>query len=73
MRTAGYTGSPRNFRRLVADAKSAWRTNHHRGQRPGVWAPGDMLVIDSGEIGPLSVFCAVLAWSRWRFVFFADN
>jgi hypothetical protein len=26
-----------------------------------------------GEIGSLFVFCAVLAWSRWRFVFFADN
>ena len=33
----------------------------------------DMLVIDWGEIGSLSVFCAVLAWSRWRFVCFADN
>ena len=32
-----------------------------------------MLVIDWGEIGSLSVFCAVLAWSRWRFVYFADN
>jgi hypothetical protein len=31
------------------------------------------LVIDWGEIGPLYVFCAVLAWSRWRFVRFADN
>ena len=72
-RAAGYTGSPRNFRRLVADTKSAWRANHHRGRRPGVWTPGDMLVIDWGEIGALSVFCAVLAWSRWRFVFFADN
>jgi transposase len=72
-RAAGYTGSPRNFRRLVAEVKSAWRSNHHRGRRPGVWAPGDMLVIDWGEIGLLSVFCAVLAWSRWRFVFFADN
>lgn len=70
---AGYTGSARNLRRLVADAKAAWRADHHRGRRPGVWAPGDMLVIDWGEIGPLSVFCAVLAWSRWRFVFFADN
>jgi Integrase core domain len=70
---AGYTGSPRNFRRLVADAKAAWRADHHRGRRPGVWTPGDMLVIDWGEIGALSVFCAVLAWSRWRFVFFADN
>ena len=32
-----------------------------------------MLVFDWGEIGPLFVFCAVLAWSRLRFVFFADN
>jgi transposase len=70
---AGYSGSARNFRRLVADAKAAWRADHHRGRRPGVWAPGDMLVIDWGEIGPLFVFCAVMAWSRWRFVFFADN
>jgi len=67
---AGYSGSARNLRRLVADEK---RADHHRGRRPGVWAPGDMLVIDWGEIGPLFVFCAVLAWSRWRFVFFADN
>ncbi len=43
------------------------------GAGPGVWAPGDMLVFDWGEIGPLFVFCAVLAWSRFRFVFFADN
>lgn len=70
---AGYAGSARNFRRLVAEVKAAWRVDHHRGRRPGVWTPGDMLVIDWGEIGPLSVFCAVLAWSRWRFVFFADN
>jgi hypothetical protein len=70
---AGYEGSDRNFRRLVADAKAAYRSDHHRGRRPGVWTPGDMLVIDWGEIGPLLVFCAVLAWSRWRFVFFADN
>ncbi len=72
-RTAGYEGSARNFRRLVAEAKAAWRSNHHRGRRPGVWAPGDVLVIDWGEIGPLYVFCAVLAWSRFRFVYFADN
>jgi transposase len=70
---AGYTGSARNFRRVVAEAKSAWRTGHHRGRRPAVWTPGDALVIDWGEIGPLFVFCAVLAWSRWRFVHFADN
>jgi hypothetical protein len=70
---AGYDGSARNFRRLVAEAKKAWRASNHRGRRPGVWAPGDMLVIDWGESGSLSVFCAVLAWSRWRFVYFADN
>ena len=38
-----------------------------------MWAPGDVLVIDWGQIGPLLVFCAVVAWSRWRFVHFADN
>lgn len=70
---AGYTGSARNFRRLVADEKAAWRTEHHRGRRPAVWTPGETLVIDWSEIGPLFVFCAVLAWSRWRFVYFADN
>jgi hypothetical protein len=46
-RTAGYQGSARNFRRLVADAKRAWRARNHRGRRPGVLAPGDTLVIDS--------------------------
>ena len=70
---AGYEGSARNFRRLVAEAKAGWRVDHHRGRRPGVWAPGDVLAFDWGEIGPLFVFCAVLAWSRWRFVYFADN
>jgi transposase len=31
------------------------------------------VVFDWGEIGPLFVFCAVAAWSRVRFVYFADN
>jgi len=70
---AGYTGSARNLRRAVADAKATWRIDHHRGRRPGVWTPGDMLVFDWGQIGSLFVFCAVLAWSRFRFVYFADN
>ena len=72
-RAAGYTGSARNFRRLVAEVKTQWRAQHHRGRRPGIWTPGDMVVFDWGEIGPLFVFCAVLAWSRMRFVYFADN
>ncbi len=72
-KAAGYEGSGRNFRRLVAAAKAAWHDEHHRGRRPGVWAPGDVLLFDWGEIGPLCVFCAVLAWSRVRFVAFSDN
>ena len=72
-RAAGYSGSPRNFRRLVASAKQAWRAEHHRGRRPAVWPPGEHLVIDWGSEGGLHVFCAVLAWSRFRFVRFAAD
>ncbi len=72
-RAAGYTGSDRNFRRLVAQEKALWKIDHHRGRRPGVWEPGDVLAIDWGVIGTLHVFCAVLAWSRVRFIYFADN
>ena len=70
-RTAGYEGSARNFRRLVAAAKKDWRAEHHRGRRPAIWSPGEHLVIDWGTQGGVHVFCAVLAWSRWRFVRFA--
>jgi transposase len=70
-RAAGYAGSARNFRRLVAEAKAQWRAGHHRGRRPAVWTPGDTLAIDWGSEGSLHVFCAVLAWSRVRFVRFA--
>jgi transposase len=72
-RTAGYTGSARNFRRLVAAEKRAWRASHHRGRRPAVWTPGEVLVIDWGSEGGLHLFCAVLAWSRFRFVRFAAD
>ena len=70
-RAAGYAGSARNFRRLVAEAKRRWRRDNHRGRRPAVWTPGEVLAIDWGSTGPLHVFCAVLAWSRFRFVRFA--
>jgi transposase len=72
-RAAGYTGSSRNLRRLVADAKRAWRSTHSRGRRPGVWAPGETLIIDWGVQDGVHVFCAVLAWSRFRFVRFAAD
>jgi hypothetical protein len=45
---AGYAGSARNFRRLVAQTKAEWRRGQHRGRRPGVWAPGETLIIDWG-------------------------
>ena len=72
-RAAGYAGSPRNFRRLVAAQKQAWRADHHRGRRPAVWSPGEHLVIDWGAEDGLHVFCAVLAWCRVRFVRFAAD
>ena len=73
-RAAGYQGSDRNFRRLVADAKALWRSENHRGRRPAVWSPGEYLVIDWAQAAPgLFLFCAVLAFSRWRFVAFAAD
>jgi transposase len=72
-RAAGYGGSDRNFRRLVAECKRLWRRDHHRGRRPAVWSPGEHLVIDWGALAGLHVFCAVLAWSRFRFVRFAAD
>ena len=73
-RAAGYDGSARNFRRLVAEAKTLWRNEHHRGRRPAVWSPGEYLVIDWAQAAPgLFLFCAVLAFSRWRFVAFATD
>jgi Integrase core domain len=72
-RAAGYAGSARNFRRLVSTQKRLWRNENHRGRRPAVWSAGQHLVIDWGVRGGLHVFCAVLAWSRVRFVRFADN
>ena len=39
-RAAGYAGSARNFRRLVARAKKSWRSEHHLGRRPGVVGTG---------------------------------
>jgi transposase len=64
---AGYEGSARNFRRAVAEAKARWR-RQRRVFRPWVPSPGEHLVIDWATEGGWQVFCAVLAWSRWRFV-----
>ena len=50
-RAAGYCGSARNFRRLVGRVKRTWRRDSHRGRRPGVWSPGETLLIDWGAGG----------------------
>ncbi len=73
-RAAGYAGSPRNFRRVVAAEKKRWRAANSRQRRPAVWVPGETLVIDWGTLpGGIKVFCAVLAWCRVRFVRFARD
>jgi hypothetical protein len=71
-RAAGYQGSLRNLRRLVARVKANWR-RQRRIYRPWQPQPGEHLVIDWTEHGRLHVFCAVLPWSRWRFVRFARD
>ncbi len=72
---AGYAGSARNFRRLVATERGTYRQGLARAsaRRPAVWSPGEHLVIDWGVLDGRHVFCAVLAFSRVRFVRFADN
>ena len=75
-RAAGYVGSPRNFRRVVAEAKQAWRQGQVRGSSAGgVDAGGDAghRLGRRESAGGVHVFCAVLAWSRFRFVRFADD
>src|SRR4029453_15511775 len=72
-RAAGYAGSARNFRRLVAQVKAGWRQGQHRGRRPGVWTPAETLIIDWGVEAGFHVFFAGLAWSRFRFVRFAAD
>ena len=64
-RAAGYSGSDRNFRRLVAEAKTLWRRQHHRGRRPAVWSPGEYLVIDWAQAAPgLFLFCVSASSER---------
>jgi transposase len=69
----GYRGSERTTRRAVADAKRRWRVEHGRRTRPWVTEPGLWMQWDYGD-GPevagrsTVLFCAWLAWSRFRVV-----
>ncbi|HEX6547920.1 MAG TPA: IS21 family transposase [Candidatus Dormibacteraeota bacterium] len=71
-RAAGYQGSLRNLRRLVAKVKADWQ-RRRRVYRPWHPLPGEHLVCDWTQHGRLHLFCAVLPWSRWRFVRFARD
>lgn len=68
-RAAGYTGSLRTFQRAVQRAKEQWKRDR-RTYRPWVPIPGEYLVMDWATEGGWEIFCAVLAWSRIRFVRF---
>ncbi len=69
----GFAGSGRTTRRAVADAKRNWRAGRVRVHRPWVTEPGLWLQYDFGD-GPVIegrktvLFCAWLAWSRFRVV-----
>lgn len=69
----GYDGSERTTRREVAAAKAAWRAGNGRVCRPWTPEPGLWFQYDYGT-GPLVagtatwLFCAWLAWSRFRVV-----
>jgi transposase len=69
----GYVGSDRTTRRAVAEAKKAWRAGNGRSYKPWIPEPGMWLQYDWGT-GPViggrqtQLFCAWLAWSRFRVV-----
>ena len=73
LRAMGFSGNERTTRRAVAEAKAAYRTGRRRTYRPWLPEPGMWLQFDWGE-GPrvggrrTYLFCAWLAWSRYRVV-----
>src|SRR5690348_5295751 len=69
----GYQGSARTTRRWVADSKRRWRQRHGRRTRPWIPEPGLWMqwdYADGPKVGGRStvLFCAWLAWSRYRVV-----
>lgn len=69
----GFCGSERTTRRVVARLKGEYARATHRIYKPWVSEPGMWLQFDYGQ-GPLvdgrptTLFCAWLAWSRFRVV-----
>jgi hypothetical protein len=73
LRSLGYSGSERTTRRAVERVKRAWRAGRRRVHRPWLPEPGMWFQYDYGD-GPTvagvatQLFCAWLAWSRFRVV-----
>lgn len=69
----GFSGSERTTRRAVAAVKAGYRAGNRRVHRPWVTEPGMWLQYDFGQ-GPrvagvgTHLFCAWLAWCRFRVV-----
>jgi len=69
----GYSGSERTTRRVVRLLKADYRHAQHRVYRPWIPEPGLWLQYDFGD-GPVVegertvLFCAWLAWSRFRVI-----
>jgi transposase len=69
----GYMGSERTTRRAVAEVRAAFKAGNRRVHRPWVVEPGLWFQWDYGD-GPVvdgvksTLFCAWLAWSRFRVV-----
>lgn len=69
----GYSGSERTTRRVVAALKATHEHQNHRTYKPWITEPGAWLQYDFGA-GPaiegisVILFCAWLAWSRFRVV-----
>jgi transposase len=76
----GFTGDERTTRRAVHEVKARWRAGHRRTYRPWITEPGLWLQFDwgwgpkvpdptsPGTMRATLLFCAWLAWSRFRVV-----
>jgi transposase len=79
LRADGYEGSLRTLHRALREVKRERQQRQRRLYRPWISAPGDFLIVDWGDVGVVETgagrrrllcFCAVLGWSRWRYVRF---
>ena len=69
----GFEGSERTTRRVVANLKAAHERSMHRIYKPWITEPGMWLQFDYGDGPrvngrPTTLFCAWLAWSRYRVI-----